>query len=51
MKKFEKCPEKKNLKKIMQVRGATKSLYLTKSVYSKKKFLVKYTVDKFQEKS
>ena len=38
MKKFEKCPEKNKLKKKNAGQGATKSLYLTKSVYSKKKF-------------
>ena len=51
MKKFEKCPEKKKFEKKNAGQSATKSLYLTKSVYSKKKILVKYTVDKFQEKS
>ena len=51
MKKLENCPEKKKIEKKNAGQGATKSLYLTKSVYPKKNFLVKYTVDKFQEKS
>ena len=44
MKKLENCPEKKNLKKKMQVRAR-------QSPSIPKIFFGQYTVDKFQEKS